>query len=61
MSEVRPKKSKFSRKTIQIAKTEYGPLFALCDDGTIWYAFDDYIGDNIDWISIPSIPQEEIK
>jgi hypothetical protein len=41
------------RRIIQIASTENGAVYALCDDNTIWYC----IGD--DWKQLVNIPQDK--
>lgn len=41
------------RKIIQIASVEES-LYALCDDGSVWY-----MGFRGDWIDVKPIPQDE--
>lgn len=49
------------RKIIQTAVSSGGDsgdnVFALCDDGTIWFIPEPYMGG---WIALPPIPQDEL-
>lgn len=45
-----------ARKMVQITVTPKGTLFALCDDGTLWYmqdAEDDDLASSWGWIDGP--------
>ena len=49
------------RKPIQIAVTAetesaFGSIFALCDDGSIWYKDDSF---STKWVKVDDIPQDD--
>lgn len=51
------------RKIIQITATsvedEADILYALCDDGTLWWTHPMWVGEKDTWIKVRDIPQEE--
>ena len=66
MLEYAPRKvSEISRKIIQITATavddiaEADILYALCDDGTVWWTRPLWAGEHDTWRKIHDIPQEE--
>jgi hypothetical protein len=54
---IRGGRSEMSRKIIQILINDDNCVYALCDDGTVWFeSFENEV-----WLACPPIPQGDVK